>query len=125
MNHVWQRAAGLALAVLLLAGCGRQPFVPDVPDDYRPVAVRDVEHFPQDLDWFAERAGNDVRLRDESRAAEDAARFRKLFYAAWDISRPGKGNADFLGPNWPGAAPRAAMPKISSPGTATVGSAWC
>ena len=49
MNHVWQRAAGLALAVLLLAGCGRQPFVPDVPDDYRPVAVRDVEHFPQDL----------------------------------------------------------------------------
>ena len=66
MNHVWQRAAGLTLAVLLLAGCGRQPFVPDVPDDYRPVAVRDVEHFPQDLDWFAERAGNDVRLRDET-----------------------------------------------------------
>lgn len=96
MNRSLRHVAGLALAVLMLTGCGRQPSVPAPADDYRPSTVRDVEQFPQNLAWFAARAGGDTLLRDPARAAEDTARFRRLFYAAWAITRPGKGNADFF-----------------------------
>lgn len=96
MSSIWRHGAWLALSALLIAGCGPRIPVAAVPDEYRPALVRDLELFPQNLDWFAERAGNDVLLRSQARAAKDAARFHDLLYAAWDIRRPGHGNADFF-----------------------------
>lgn len=96
MNSIWRRSVWLTLSVLLIAGCGPKIPAPTTTDEYRPALVRDLEFFPQNLDWFAERAGNDIPLRSQTRAAEDIARFHKLLYAAWDITRPGRGNADFF-----------------------------
>lgn len=96
MNSIWRRSVWLVLGILLIGGCAPKTPVPVTTDEYRPAIVRDMELFPQNLDWFAERAGNDVLLRSPARAAEDTARFQKLLYAAWNISRPGRGNADFF-----------------------------
>ncbi|MCH5276328.1 MAG: SH3 domain-containing protein [Desulfovibrionaceae bacterium] len=97
MKAIWRHGAWLVLtAALLTGGCGPKLPAPTVSGEYRPALVRDMELFPQNLDWFAERAGNDVLLRSEAHAAEDAARFHTLLYAAWDITRPGRGNADFF-----------------------------
>lgn len=81
--------------MLVLAGCGtRAPQAPHLV--YEATTVRDLAEFPQNLATFAARAGRDTQLITPQRSVELAAVYKKRFFAAWNQSRPGKGNVAYM-----------------------------
>ncbi len=85
----------LVLLTLLLAACGREPTLPP-PDQYQTTTIQDLREFPQDLRAYAAKAGGDRPLLTPEQSAAEAERFRKLFFAAWAVTKPDKGNLDFF-----------------------------
>ena len=87
-------ASFLVAFVLLAGGCVKQPEATGQP--YAFVTVRDLGEFPQDLDYFAAKAGRSVLLLSPAGSTAQSERYRRLFFSAWSADSPGQGHADFF-----------------------------
>lgn len=86
----------LALVLpLALMGCG-SPRVPRPQLVYKAATIRDLSTFPQSLAPFADRSGSDTLLMPIQRGLEYADLYKKRFFAAWNQSKPGRGNVEYM-----------------------------
>ena len=83
------RRIGLSLALvagMTLCGCAKQP-APNNPEIKTASEIADIDHIPQALSHFAKRDPN-TPLRTEGSSDMDYRHFRKLFFSAWNQSKP-------------------------------------
>ena len=86
--------AFIVACAFALAGCTVSVPRPELV--YETSTVRDLTTFPQNLMIFADRAGRDRQLLPPGKSVELAALYKKRFFAAWNQSRPGKGNVEYM-----------------------------
>lgn len=87
---------GLCLAcLLLLAGCpGRAPIRDGTPP-LQTGMVKDLRIFPQDLSVYARISGEDASLLTPAEQAVQDARFNRIFFGPWDLTKPSVTPRDF------------------------------
>ncbi len=96
MKNTYRSAvpAFIVACAFALAGCTVSVPRPELV--YETSTVRDLTTFPQNLMIFADRAGRDRQLLPPGKSVELAALYKKRFFAAWNQSRPGKGNVEYM-----------------------------
>lgn len=79
----------LPLCLLILTACTTRKPVP-TREGTLPTymdMVKDLNTFPQDLTVYAKKAGNDRNLLSAEEQAQQDARFNKIFFGPWDMTR--------------------------------------
>lgn len=75
------------ILAILLPGCAKKPPQPSVPPARQEQSIRDLRDFPQNLEVYARRAGQDRRLLGAQRQEEMSQAFLNIFFGPWQMRK--------------------------------------